>query len=92
VVESRVVLGGATVSTWPEPVDPRILPRRTGWKLERGIDRAVDDAGLKVVVRIAKGDRRRHGAVAAEYASATVSATKRQLVLSLALSLDSHLD
>lgn len=66
-----------------------------GWKLKRGIDRAVDDAGLEAAVRIAKGDRRRHSAVAAEYASATVSAAKGQLVLSLALSLaisGSHLD
>ena len=47
----------------------------------------MDDAGLEAAVRIAKGDRRRHGAVAAEYASAMVSAAKRQLVLSLALSL-----
>jgi hypothetical protein len=54
----------------------------------------VDDAGLKTAVRIAKGDCRRHGAVAAEYASATVSAVKGQLFLSLALSLEisgSHL-
>lgn len=40
--------------------------RRTGWKLERGIDRAVDDAGLEAAVHMAKGDRRRHGAVAEE--------------------------
>jgi len=55
----------------------------------------VDDAGLKAAVCIAKGVRRRHGAIAGEYASATVSALKRQLVLSLALSLAiscSHLD
>ena len=89
MVESRVVLGGATVSACSEPVDP--LPQRTGWKLKRGIDRAVDDAGLEAAVRIAKGDGRRHGAVAAEYASATVSAAKGQLVLSLAIS-GSHLD
>ena len=61
--------------------------RRTGWKWERSIDQAVDDAGLEAVIRIAKGDRRRHSAVAAEHASATVSAAKRQLVLSLTLSL-----
>jgi len=71
-------------------LDPRILPRRTKWKLERVIDRAVDDAGLEAAVRIAKGDRRRHSAIAAEYASATVSVAKRQLVLSLAI-LGSHL-
>jgi len=47
----------------------------------------MDDAGLEAAVCIAEGDDGRHGAVAAEYASAMVVAAKRQLIFSLALSL-----
>jgi hypothetical protein len=53
--------------------------------VERGVDRAVDDAGLEAGIRVAKGYRRGHGTVAVvDYASAVMSAAKRQLDLSLA--------
>lgn len=59
-VESPVVLNSAIVSAWSEPADLRIFLQRTGLKLERVIDRAVDDAGLEAAICIAKGDCRRH--------------------------------
>ena len=63
----------------------RTLQQLTGRKVERGVDRAANDAGLEAGIRVAKGYRRGHDTVAAvEYASAVVSAAKRQLDLSLA--------
>ena len=78
-------LGGATVSACSGPADPRTLPQLTRRNVERGIDWAVNDASLEAGIRVAKGYRGGHDTVAAEYASAVVSAAKRQLDLSLAI-------
>ena len=78
-------LGGATVSACSDPADPRTLPQLTRRNVERGIDWAVNDASLEAGIRIAKGYRGGHDTVAAEYASAVVSAAKRQLDPSLAI-------
>ena len=83
-VERRILGEGQRVEhivqVWLPLVLPRTLPQLTRRKVERGVDRAVNDPNLEAGIRASKTCCGGHDiTIVVEYASAVESAAKRQL-------------
>jgi hypothetical protein len=56
MVESPVVLEAGSVSAGLGPLELKVIPQLTRWKVECSAHRAVDDTRLETGVRVTKRD------------------------------------